>query len=245
MLFDENYSICLRKSLVRRPVDGEWARFESYARRIKALFCCTDRYYDPRGEDVIEESMFEALAAHFQEPPVLPNLHSLSCTEGAGINKYIGLFLTPRLTHLRFSPSTDNSPDPAVVESIKIASPNLRNLQICPGPFYGQCPPSLLTSASTLVGSLSALESFHCGFPLSPAAIVRLSRLSSLAKLVLFDHPRAIASSLAGTSGPAFAHLTTLVFTARDGPSTIKLLTTLCLKNLKNLEIHFARLPGM
>jgi hypothetical protein len=120
---------CLWKALrlVRQPVAGEWDRFESCARRIKDLSC----YYD-WCKQAIQESMFEALADHFQEYPVLPNLRRLYCYEDARINKYIGLFLAPRLTHLLFSPSTRSSPDPAVVESINTACPDLRNLKIHP-----------------------------------------------------------------------------------------------------------------
>jgi hypothetical protein len=226
---------------VRRPVAGEWDRFESYAHRIKDLSCSSD-WIEDRDSEIIEDEMFEALADHFQKSPVLPNLRHLSCHEGAGINKYMGLFLTPRLTHLLFSPSTRSSPDPAVVESINTACPNLRNLEIRPSHFFSHRPRGLLTSTSTLIGKLSVLESLHCQYPISPAAILHISRLPSLKKVNLFDHPHAIASSLAGTSVPAFAHLTTLVIKAWDCPSTANLLMirALYLKKLKTLEIIFA-----
>jgi hypothetical protein len=55
----------------------------------------------------------------------------------------------------------------------------------------------------------------------------------------LFDHPHAIARSLAGTSAPAFAHLTTLAIHAWDPRSTAHLLRALYLKKLKNLNIIF------
>jgi hypothetical protein len=231
---------CLRKALrlVRRPVAGEWDRFESYARRIKILFCLSG-WHMRRAYEIIEESMFEALADHFQESPVLPNLRHLYCYEGTGVNKYMWLFLAPRLTHLRFSPSVCSSPDPAVVESINTACPNLRNLEIRPDLSFSPGAHSLLASTSTLIGSLSALESLHCEFPLSPAAILHLSRLPSLTNVTLFEHPSAIARSLAGISGPAFAHLTSLVIHAWDGPSTANLLRVLYLKKLKNLNIIF------
>jgi hypothetical protein len=85
---------------VRRPVTEEWTRFESYARRIKVLSCSLNS---------IEDKMLEALADHFQESAVLPNLRHLSCCKDAKVNKYMGLFLAPRLTHLHFSPSTRSS----------------------------------------------------------------------------------------------------------------------------------------
>jgi hypothetical protein len=55
----------------------------------------------------------------------------------------------------------------------------------------------------------------------------------------IFDDPFDIAS-LAGTSAPAFAHLTTLIINAQASPSTANLLRALYLKNLKSLEILFA-----
>jgi hypothetical protein len=228
---------CLRKALrlVRRPVAGEWDRFESYARRIKVL--APSRIMEPLFQDIREE-MFEALADRFQESLVLPNLLHLSYGD-AKVNKYMGLFLAPRLTHLRFSPSVCGSPDPAVIESINTACPNLRSLRIHFGRSFLHSRQDLLPSTSTLIGSLSALESLHCDFPLSPAAIVHLSHLSSLKKVNLFDHPHAIAQSLAGTSAPAFAHLTSLVINVWDFPSTANLLRALYLKKLKHLKIIF------
>jgi hypothetical protein len=181
--------------------------------------------------------MFEALADHFQGSAVLPNLRYLSCYKDAVVNKYMGLFLAPRLIRLLFTPSIYNSPSPAAVESIKTACPNLRNLEIHSDIFFPLFPDGLLTPMSTLIGSLSALESLHCSFPLSPAAILHLSRLPSLKEVNLFDHPHAIVRSLAGTSAPAFAHLTTLAINAWDFPSTAHLIRALYLKKLKNLKI--------
>jgi hypothetical protein len=219
---------------VRRPVTEEWARFESYARRIKVLSCSSGW---PVADEMIEEEMFEALADHFQESPVLPNLRHLSCYEDGLVNKYMGLFLAPRLTRLLFSPSICDNPNPTAIESIKTTCPNLRNLEIHSNIFFPLIPDGLLTLMSTLIGSLSALESLHCDFPLSPATILHLSRLPSLKEVNLFNHPDAIAQSLAGTSAPAFAHLTTLAIHAWDPRSTANLLKALYLKKLKNLKI--------
>jgi hypothetical protein len=220
---------------VRRPVTEEWARFESYARRIKVLSCFSGW---PVVNEMIEEEMFEALADHFQESPVLPNLRHISCYKDALVNKYMGLFLAPRLTRLLFSPSICDGPSPATVESIKTACPNLRNLEIRSNFLSTLFPDGLPTLMSTLIGSLSALESLHCDFPLSPAAIRHLSRLPSLKKVNFRDHPHAIVKSLAGTSAPAFAYLTTLVINAWDTRSTANLLGALYLKKLKNLKIN-------
>jgi hypothetical protein len=226
--------------LVRRPVAGEWDRFESYACRIKVLRCVSSSWIKDQPSEIIQDKMFEALADRFQESPVLPNLRHLSCDRDVRINKYMRLFLAPRLTHLAFIPSTRGSPDPAVVESINTACPNLRNLKIRGlTSSFSRRPHSLLASLSTLIGSLLALESLDCEFPLSPATIVHLSRLSSLKKVNLFDHPHSIARSLAGTSAPAFAHLTTLVINSWDFSSTANLLRALYLKKLKNLNIVF------
>jgi hypothetical protein len=233
---------CLRKSLrlVHQPVAGEWDRFESYARRIKTLSCRSGSgWHGHRNFQIIEQLMSEALADHFQKSPVLPNLRRLYCYEGAMINKYMGLFLAPRLTRLLFCPSTRSSPDPAVVESINTACPNLRTLDIRPELSFACDAHSLLASASTLIRSLSALESLHCEFPLSPATIIHLSRLPSLTEVSMFDHPAATARSLAGISAPAFAHLTFLAIPAWDGPSTANLLRALYLKNLEILNIIF------
>jgi len=213
------------------PLAEEWARFEFYARRVRVLSC------EYEGDSSIDDEMFKALVGHFQESPALPNLRDLRCFQNATIHSYMWLFLAPTLAHLLFYPCSNRSPSPAVVASAKAARPSLRMLHILPDNVeYSR---DLFAATSELIGSLYALESLRCRFPLTPATILHLARLSTLTDINLFDHPHAIVRSLAGTSTPAFAYLTTLRIRAWDGPSTVELLRVLCIKRLNNLRITF------
>jgi hypothetical protein len=124
-----------------------------------------------------------------------------------------------------------------MIASIQPTCPSLRVLEISVHSL-GKVP-RLLAPISQLVSSLWTLESLRCEFPLSPATICQLSRLSHLKVLDLADHPLAIMRSLAGIANPHFVHLTRLCINAWDGPSTASLLHALHIPRLQHLKINF------
>jgi hypothetical protein len=187
--------------------------------------------------DIVDDDALEALRDHLRGAPALPNLRSLECRRRTAIHYHLPLLLAPGLEHLTIHPYDEDPNSPAMIASIQTTCPSLRVLEISVHSL-GKVP-RLLAPISQLVSSLWTLESLRCEFPLSPATICQLSRLSHLKVLDLADHPLAIVRSLAGIPNPHFVHLTSLCVNAWDGPSTASLLHALHIPHLQHLKMKF------
>ena len=225
------------KSLKRDLVPKDWIRVEFYTHRVKALSC--RGYWDFSRMSLVDSKIFQAIAARYRgHQPFLPNLRDLNWNGDETVYSYMSLFLNPQLTALQFcAPSYPNNPSPTLIESISTKCPHIRNLGVSFA--YKAQRPDLFAPVSHLIGHIPVLEYLHCGFPLSPATIVHLSRLSTLTDMHLSDHPFAIIRSLVGEASVApFSSLVNLAIAGWDGPSLIQLLRMMTLPQLKNLTIR-------
>jgi hypothetical protein len=227
--YQNNAVLSPQKNLTRSLNPDDWTRVDFHAPRVKVFSAF-------RGRAFVDPEIFQALALRCHgDSPFLPRLYDLCWVADKPVYSYISLFLGPRITKLWLG---GKIPSPDVITSIKERCPFIQNLQIYRDLRVYQ--PDLIASVSDVLGQLSVIENLTCRFPLRPATIRHLSRLSTLKYMHLFDHPLAITNSLnvdSEISTSPFSHLTNLIIEGWDGLSLVQLLRILTLTHLGTLEI--------
>jgi hypothetical protein len=199
-----------RKTFKRLPTKTEWARFQKYARRMRALKRLGT-------EETVSLEVLSAIQLCTANEPLLPNLKTLFLwgIEGPFI-QYVPWFISPRTTSILLAFSGSDLPKAtiaSVVTTLPTLCPNLQAVSLHPLPR----DPTITTAVSgMLLGTdRNALQRFHVDSPLTEEAIEAIYKLPDLCyRSVVIERETPLPS----LSLPDLTHLTITCDNEGDWP---------------------------
>jgi hypothetical protein len=179
----------IRKVFKRIPTQVEWARFRTYARRIRELIVNPSK--NPLLPDALSVLQHSTLNA-----PLLPGLKAFECWETtAAFVSFIPLFLSPKteIVNIKFAPNPPTLMLASTIATLSTLCPDLREISLRPLPR----DLAIVTSVSEmlLARDRNTLRRFDVDSPLTGAACEVLYRLPNLSKLwSVFEGPPPMSS---------------------------------------------------
>ncbi|KAJ7022704.1 hypothetical protein C8F04DRAFT_1402185 [Mycena alexandri] len=222
--------------MTRETIASDWTRFLVHARRVKEFTYDSDsELFDtvlrpPWNNTFDEHTVLCHLHEQCPEPYMLPTLSILSWNNNV---KSIHMFICPTLRNLCLHSSTAY---PGVVELLEANAPIVTSLKL-----NGRRAPSAMETDATLIDALSLaivrmdrLTSFDCNLRIRPSALLHLSRLPMLHRLLFPFDSADYNAFISAVSTPFFPGLTELLIL----PSESTLLCSL-LKGVSSTQLEW------
>lgn len=177
------------KVFKRIPTQVEWARFRTYARRIRRLAVNPSK--NPLLPDVLSVLQHSTLNV-----PLLPGLKAFECWETtAAFIPFIPSFLSPKteIVDIRFTPNPPTLMTASTIATLSMLCPNLQEISLRFLPRDSAIVASV--SEMLLARDRNTLRHFDVDSPLTGAACEALYRLPNLSKLwSVFEGPPLMSS---------------------------------------------------